>query len=346
MKRLNPVLLLIGAMTLLAFAGCTGDQGEQGPAGPAGTATCLSACHTDDYQMQNYIVSIQNEYETSQHATGDTDVRRSAPCSGCHTTEGFQYRVANNGATVDLEESSNIGCFACHAPHTNGDFALRTSGPTDLEMGGAGAYDRGNSNICAMCHQARTPEPAIDSPDPITSTRWGPHHGPQANVLVGKGAYSFNGQPYPALHAHNTGNPAGCVTCHMATPPEDGMAGGHSWWMTYDFHGAEYINPQGCVLCHGGDEGTITTLVENAQTAFAAKLETLASGMETLGWLNSGHSAVVPAGVGADEDARGAVWNYLLLLDDTTMSVHNTTFTNAVLTATQNFVNSRLAELQ
>lgn len=345
MNRLNPIVLLIGAMTLLAFAGCTGDQGEQGPAGPAGTATCLSACHTDDYQMQKYIVAIQNEYESSQHAIGDTDVRRSAPCSGCHTTEGYQYRVANNGATEDLQDSSHIGCFGCHAPHTNGDFSLRKTGPTDLEMGGTGAYDKGNSNTCAMCHQARTPEPALDSSDPITSPYWGPHHGPQANMLTGNGAYSFDGQPYRALHAHNTGNPDGCITCHMAPPPEDGMAGGHSWWMNYEYHGSEYINSQGCVLCHG-ELADMTAIVRNTQNAFAAKLETLATGMETLGWLNSSHSQVVPSGVGVDEDARGAVWNYLLLLDDSSMSVHNTTFANEVLTATQDFVDSRLAEVQ
>jgi hypothetical protein len=345
MKRLNPILLVIGAMTLLAFGGCTGDQGEQGPAGPAGTATCLQACHTDDYQMQQYIVDIQNEYASSQHALGTTDVRRSAPCSGCHTTEGYQYRVANNGDTVDLEESSHIGCFGCHAPHTNGDFSLRKTGPTDLEMGGAGAYDKGNSNTCAMCHQARAPEPAIDSTDAITSTRWGPHHGPQANVLSGNGAYVFAGASYGVNHAHNTGNPDGCVTCHMAPPPADGMAGGHSWWMTYEYHSAEELNSNGCVLCHG-TQTDMLALVEDSQAAFATDLETLATGMETLGWLNAGHDAVVAAGVGTDANARGAVWNYLLLLDDTTMGVHNPTYARAVLTATQSYVTSQLQLMQ
>jgi hypothetical protein len=131
----------------------------------------------------------------------------------------------------------------------------------------------------------------------------------------------------------------------MAPPPEDGMAGGHSWWMSYEYHGSEYINSQGCVLCHG-ELADMTAIVKNTQNAFATKLEALATDMETLGWLNSGHSQVVPSGVGADEGARGAVWNYLLLLDDSSMSVHNTTFANEVLTATQDYVDSRLAKVQ
>ena len=140
MKHLASALLLVGAMAMLVLAGCEGDQG---PAGPAGTASCLESCHTDDFQMQNYIVSIQTEFAESQHNTGDTYVRRgstnSPECSGCHTTEGYQYRVANNGDTIALAQSSRIGFFACHAPHSNENFNLRKTWATDLFLGGTAA---------------------------------------------------------------------------------------------------------------------------------------------------------------------------------------------------------------
>jgi len=294
--------------------------------------------------MQEYIMDVRTEFAESQHNTGDTYVRRgstnSPQCSGCHTTEGYQYRIANNGATAAMESSSRIGCFACHAPHTNEDFALRKQGPTDLVMGGAGAYDKGNSNTCAMCHQAHEPDPTfVSAPtDTIDSQYWGPHHGPQSNMLSGNGAYVLPGATYASNHPHDT-IADGCVGCHMAALPEDGLAGGHSYGMEFEYHGGDHINDNGCATCHAGQD--MTARVTTTQTTFKTALDLLAADMEALGWLQSDHEHIDVAAGLTDPDQRGAVYNYLMLLDDRSGGVHNAVYMNAVLSATQSFVDGQ-----
>ena len=63
----------------------------------------------------------------------------------------------------------------------------------------------------------------------ITSSHWGPHHGPQASMLAGAGGFEFDGYSYPS--SPHTGLVAdGCVACHMAAP-QGNYAGGHTWRM-------------------------------------------------------------------------------------------------------------------
>ncbi|MEE9553469.1 MAG: hypothetical protein V3W18_04155, partial [candidate division Zixibacteria bacterium] len=86
----------------------------------------------------------------------------------------------------------------------------------------------------------------------ITSKRWGPHHGPQANILSGNATYEFAGETYDTDHPHFTSPGSdGCVTCHMASP-YGAQAGGHTMSLTYDYHGSERANTAGCEsdLCH------------------------------------------------------------------------------------------------
>ncbi len=340
MQRFNTALLMIGAAAILAVSGCEGDPGA---VGPAGTASCLDACHTDNFQVQNYIADVQAEFEQSLHNTGDTYLRRgstnSPDCSGCHTTEGYQYRIANNGDTIALTQSSRIGCFACHAPHSNENFNLRHVGATDLLVGGAGAYDKGSSNTCAQCHQARSPSPTFASTDPITSKYWGPHNGTQANALSGIGAYEFSGTTYNSNHGHNTIE-NGCVGCHMAEMPADALAGGHSFKIDYIYRGAFTINDNGCQQCHSTED--VTLKVETHQANFQASLDSLIADLNTLGWLDADLEHVAPSAIPVDADARGAMFNFRFILKDGSVGVHNPTYLEAVLAATRAYVTSQL----
>ncbi len=338
----SPLALLCMLSLLFALAACEGDPGAQGPAGPAGTdadVQCTQQCHTDDASnLQDWILAKKAEYEESHHAHAESFVRRDDPCSGCHTTEGYQYRVAN-GSTIAVDNSSRIGCFACHAPHSNENFNLRKQGPTDWLIG-TGTYDKGNSNTCAMCHQGRDADPAIASADTITNKRWGPHHGPQSNMLAGHGAYEFTG-PYSTTHAHNGGGvPNGCVDCHMADQPGSGLAGGHSFGMEYEYHGSLSINDAGCG-CHSGVD--VDAKVAAAQAAYETAVRQLGEDMVTLGWIDPGDTTYVEVPFGsADPDARGAVWNYRMLLEESSDGVHNPTYINGVINATQTYVTSQL----
>ena len=339
MKRLlNWTLPLAFMATIAVLVGCEGDEG---PAGPPGTASCMN-CHTDDYNMANYILAVQTEYSASQHRNAASFVRRgsesSPTCGHCHTTEGYQHFVAT-GEEIDVETSSPIGCFACHAPHTNEDFSLRKQGPTDMWVGGQ--YDKQESNTCAMCHQARSPVPAItDVATAITSSRWGPHHGPQSNILAGIGAYEFDG-PYSKNHGHN--NIAnGCVNCHMAEVAQDALAGGHTFAINYEASGGIRVNGKGCVACHGDQtDASLTGFVDDAQEEFEEGLHALRDALIALGWVQANGELVNPGNIPATEEARGAVWNFLLLDHDLSVSVHNPAFANAVLEATMDWVDTQ-----
>jgi formate-dependent nitrite reductase cytochrome c552 subunit len=325
--------------TVAALVGCEGDKG---PAGPPGTASCMN-CHTDDYTMVSYIRAIQTEYTYSHHANAATFVRRgsesSPTCGHCHTTEGYQHFVAT-GEEIDVETSSPIGCFACHAPHTNEDFSLRKQGPTAMWTSDE-VFDKAEANTCAMCHQARPPVPAIENiATPITSSRWGPHHSPQANVLAGLGAYEFDG-PYSTNHGHN--NIAnGCVNCHMAEVAQDALAGGHTFAINYETSSGTRVNSKGCVACHGDlTDAQLTTKVDDAQEEFEEGLHALRDALIALGWVQANGEQVIPANIPATADARGAIWNYFLLDFDLSISIHNPAFAEDVLEATMEYVDAQ-----
>jgi hypothetical protein len=335
--RLQTTLTLGAILAIAIFAGC---EGEQGPPGITGTQSCTESCHTDDYGVDDYILQARAEFNESQHALGDTYVRKGSPCSRCHTTEGYQYYLAN-GEPTSVTQSSPIGCFACHAPHTNENFAQRQNNSTDLTLGTT--YNKGTSNSCAVCHQVREPSPSFASADPITSGYWGSHYGSQANILSGEGAWVFPGESYSANAMHNT-IADGCVTCHMADGPSSGIAGGHSFKMAYAYRGSESVNSSGCD-CHGWTKDSeATTAVEDRRAEYQASLNELADLLISLGWLNEDRARVnaTEGEAPATADARGAVYNYQMLYYDRSGGVHNPTYADAILKATKGYATQQL----
>ena len=78
---------------------------------------------------------IRSQYQTSGHRTlGNASYANADDCQGCHTNEGFIQRAKTG--TVDIKKfvanPSEIGCFTCHAPHDNGNFALRATNKVTL----------------------------------------------------------------------------------------------------------------------------------------------------------------------------------------------------------------------
>lgn len=358
MNRWIKTGMLVWLMLLTSIlVGCKGDEG---PAGPAGTATCMN-CHTDNYGMEDNLLPIGTQYSSSLHATTSTYLRKTSPCAGCHTTEGYQSYVSTGTLpTTELPQSSHIGCFACHAPHTNESFAMRKTGATTMTVGG-GTYDKQESNTCAMCHQSRVPSPnftlATFTPDSVTSSRFGSHYCTQANVLSGQGLYVFpGGSAYPAGHSHNSIS-NGCVSCHMADVPGGAMVGGHSFAIAYMSGTSERINSKGCVGCHSSDmpngDASAITYVDEVKHAFETALEdTLAVKLHALGLLKKNTDGSYSVndkrldGAGPkrklwSKDELGAIFNYGALHYDGSGSVHNPVYARAVYNATLAWANAQ-----
>ncbi len=336
--------LAVGLM-LLGLASCEGDVGPQGP---PGVATCMN-CHTDEYELVDdsvyYLRTIQTQFALSRHNLSDTYVRgtaeSSAACSRCHSTEGYQTYIAT-GESAPLEESSHIGCFACHAPHTFGDFGLRKEGATAMTVGTS--YDKAESNTCAVCHQARAPEPAIDDEATlITSYRWGTHYGPQSNVLSGQGAWVLPGAVYRTNATHNA-IANGCVTCHMANLPDNAISGGHSFAINYS--SGTRINSSGCreAGCHLNWTGSSAdqmarTDVNAVQDAFNEHLDELRDALFARGWVSeNGDSVRTGAAAPLNANDRGVVWNYKLLHYDLSDGVHNPRYAEDVIAASLDYL--------
>jgi len=251
-------------------------------------------------------------------------------CGMCHSDQGFIETQYTGLDTLEHELGlpQAIQCSTCHSFHNSLDFtnepnsALRTYDAVELVMyraddptAAAVMVDFNDaSNICANCHQPRIVGPVDDgtgNSSAITSSHWGPHHGPQATTLAGLGAYEV-GTGYPDAGTggkHVTD--ATCITCHMYNKE-------HNW----------EANLESCntAACHNG---SITTVSDNTrQTTFVTNMATLAAKLTTAGLLVDGHPN--PGTYPVDE--VGALYNYEWLLDDRSNGLHNFGYTETMLT--------------
>jgi hypothetical protein len=321
--------LIVAAALVSACAGAEGPAGPQGPAGPAGpqgpqgpagesamaTDLTCTECHNDT----NLISGKVSSWEASVHGSGPAYAYAGGreQCSACHSGDGFSDRIASHTMTADYNVSdpnpTRIDCRACHQIHTTytkDDFALTTVEPVKLEALDA-TFDGGLGNLCANCHQQRTPFPeATDGMVSVTSTHWGGHHGPEAALLLGVGAAGVEGKPA----AHYTLVENTCITCHMGGVSEDAS---HSF----------APNPATCTECHAD----ATSLdVNGVQTEIADKLEQVKAALQAKGLMDDTGTVVVGD---YPEAQAAALWNYLFVEEDKSEGVHNPAFANAMLDA-------------
>jgi len=332
MKKFNfRHLLLLLAAAMFVMVSCTkeGAQGPAGPAGPAGengtdgtdgvdgNATCLQ-CHT----LANKD-AIMAQYDMSGHSAGlyvgYAGGRNN--CAMCHSHEGFveTQHTGMDTTAANIPIPTHIQCQTCHDFHETLDFendgpdyAIRQNGPVDLLMYRAAnppsvvTLDFGNnSNLCLNCHQPRRVGPVDDGTGnfTITSTHYGPHHGPQGTYLQGIGGAEVGvGYPEPGSSTHVQ---AGCTGCHMHEYADS--EGGHTW----------KVPVASCTPCH---EGATSLDINGKQTEIEGLIAQLAEGLTAAGILDDeGH---VVTGTYPLEHAQ-AFYNYAGLIDDRSNGVHN-----------------------
>ncbi len=321
---LSLILLVIGCQGSPGETGPAGSSGPAGPAGPAGPvamAAC-SDCHNDT----TLVLARQVQYANSLHGSGFTFERSGADCAICHTSEGFTERVATGSVEIagDIENPSPVNCRTCHEIHdtyTEADWALTTDKPVKIELTGD-TIDLGKGNLCTSCHQPRWSYeiPTVGGGDvEITSTRFGPHHGPQSTMLMGIGGYGeFKGT---SVHA---AVPDACTTCHMADAYGK-QAGGHTMTMAYEYHGNEIANVAGCESCHSDIEGFDHN---GLQTEVQGLVDELKALLVAEGLITESGSGITGTFTSAQV---GALWNYKTITEDRSLGIHNPQFTKALL---------------
>lgn len=335
-------IVLLIVMMIFTF-GCERKVvNESGNVASADARVCF-ACHSD---QDRAITAAQDEYATSVHASGDnTDRNRYGSsfykaCEQCHTAEGFLANLQGEEASGD--HFTQIGCFTCHAPHTNGNLTVRVTNAVTLLNGAI--FDKDNANLCASCHHSRADVNTYVTDDAELSTHWGPHHSVQSDMLVGTNGYEYTGYSY-SNSPHSNVVVDGCVTCHMSASADLNL-GGHSWSMESE---KGQFNRTGCNLaqCHNGaitgdfekeaDEdydrdGTTGTVQEE----IAGLLDSLALALEDAGLLDEEGEPLeitVP-----DKDSAGAVFNYIFVHEDRSIGVHNTEYAAGLLISALNYM--------
>lgn len=308
-----------------------------------------TACHGADTTYN--VKGARAQYVVSGHATlGDASYANGGGCQVCHTHEGFLDYLETG--TVDsesfVENPSQPGCFTCHDPHETGDFTLVSTNAVKLDNGES--FDAGNGNLCASCHKVRgdASRSVVETEAAKLSVRFGPHHGPQADMFLGTNGYEYADMTYSSA-AHTNVIKDGCTSCHMALPEgryslSPGI-GGHSFAIAGEVHESEVLNGAGCVGCHDGitqvrGEDVFSKQapadydgdgkVEPAQREVEGLLATLVnpSGTGLLQTLNppmydtAGARIAAKSGTYSKEQV-GALYNYDFVLEDRSRGIHN-----------------------
>lgn len=331
MKKIKLISFLILIATSLLFVQCTtdpipgpagvdgidGDDGVDGIDGASGTTECAS-CHNIGTSE-----AVHSSYLFSGHAAGGAVgyAGSRASCAQCHSNEGYVDYVSF-GATNEegYANPTPISCNTCHDTHKTFDFenegydyALRRIAPVELITDNTYTINyNGTSNNCALCHQPRRSPPVDDGSGEfaVTSSHWGPHHGPQSTFLEGiQGAELIGSVDYPAVATatHRTGS--SCTSCHMGGSSGE-TDGEHTWIPT----------STACTACHASGAPDGVAGLEEDMAALGLLLE-------DIGIVHDGHPVQGNYNIVEAE----AAWNYLLIMEDASNGTHNPAYARALV---------------
>ena len=254
-------------------------------------------------------------------------------CNTCHDAIGHDPHLSGADYVP--------GSFALRAPVGTDDYAVveRSSAVGTSDGTNAGKYRAGNA--CMWCHKSRkdVTNYILAGTNSITSTTWGPHEGPQADVYAGagKGAYEYIPKAY--RNSSHTNFSTGCVQCHMPPVAANGGIGNHSF----------YAQTSACTNCHAG---TTNFDVSGGQTLVKSELQTLRAKLNSLSLLTrdginplsssdlsdqgfasdeSMPASAVPGRPAVQGATAGALYNYFLVARGSGFGVHNPTYVKQVL---------------
>jgi hypothetical protein len=189
----------------------------------------------------------------------------------------------------------------------------------------AGTFDGGAGNLCANCHQIRNPAPTVtDGNVAITSSRFGPHYGIPAQMLLGEGGLGVSGKP----STHYSKVTDTCVACHM----------GEEFNHTYE---AEVARCQACHadLANFDNNGVQTEIKAKVDELHALLVEKKLLNPETDLWgiydpaTNKWSNPSTDSPLTVTEAVANAMWNYRFVVYDKSMGVHNSVYIKALLDA-------------
>ena len=170
----------------------------------------------------------------------------------------------------------------------------------------------------------------------VTSTRWGPHHGPQFLMLAGKGAFEMGASAFGSSN-HRTN--ATCRNCHMG-PAQGEAVGGHTLKMSSTETGD---NVAACKPCHSSIGTTFD--VNGRQTEIEGLYQTLKVKLAQKKVLDT-ITGILKGPISASKPKKftqiqlSVYWNWCMVDADRSMGVHNYVYTRDMLNAGIAYMNS------
>lgn len=295
---------------------------------PAGPTTCFD-CHGDD---NTAVLAAEKQWENSKHATDEEiDKGTRSSCAYCHSNEAFVTWI-ETGTKTTTENPTGIGCFTCHAPHTTGSLRLRTEEANIL--GNDVAFDMGKGNLCANCHRSRRDVREYVYAGREMSSHFGPHYGPQADMLAGTGGYEYSGVTYSnSPHTIQVETEDGCVACHMEVLGGH-VLGGHS--MNLEWEEEEHTDACDQAGCHG-DIGTFN--YKGAQTTLETLMAELREKLLAANLIDDTDHPIER--VVETVDSLGAVYNFRFVAEDKSHGIHNTDYAIQLLSSSIDFLETK-----
>jgi hypothetical protein len=319
-----------------------------------GAGTC-SQCHDSVF---GHVKS--DEWNNSIHArpTRTPSGSNRPACIRCHTAPGFVGYLANlgntNGYTTNTVYEA-ITCQACHDPHdASNPHQLRASTTITLPDGAAMVTitNAGAGGFCMNCHQGRNGSVTNSTVQyPTAKYTWaggnsfGPHDGPQAEMLEGINAVNY-GKVIPSS-AHRFAVTDTCAGCHMQTvatnDPAFAQAGGHTFSMTYeDSLGNEQDKVDVCIQCHGKSMTSFDYpvqdyngdgVIEGVQTEVQHLLDKLTTLLPNTNYVVDGLVKTPSPTTNWASKYLNAAYNWQFVNNDGSKGVHNAPFAVGLLKA-------------
>ena len=264
-------------------------------------------------------------------------------CFPCHSGQAY-YKYSQNPASPQWTNADGdvpISCAVCHKAHeVNNNFGLRIV-PVTLQNGYS-VTEGGNGQLCMTCHQSRK-----DIRTTVTTTppyygftdRYGPHHGPQADMYLGRNAYNFGNTTLDGLMTHGSVKDA-CVTCHMAERGSSNTPN-HEFSLIDTTGGVDKDIVSGCVPCHGpitsfDDIQASSDLdgngkVEGLQTEIEGMLANLADLLPKDASGNVVSRMSDSLKVKNKPNVVAGIYTYYFVEEDKSMGVHNAKYTIGII---------------
>ncbi len=309
-------------------------------------ASNCSQCHDepprhDVSAMYDNSVHAEAVYSSSFARAGSAN--NLSFCARCHEAQGyvdFTKGILMDATTITEANHVPITCATCHDPHGNDNTAslrFAPAGSDTLANGYSYAGQGGlGGEVCMNCHKARgNGNESVQGT--VSSSHWGPHHGTQADVLLGQNAADF-GVPFQnGSHVYAVTN--ACVDCHMyptvdvADSLNRDKVGGHSWNMNNPATDFDYT--AACTQCHG-QKSSFDDFIAPADYDRNGKVESVQD--EVKGLLDKLAKALPPVDDAAIDYKqvtslvqKKAYWNYQLIGNDGSYGIHNSKFAIDVL---------------